>query len=93
MLSTTKGRAKLVSLNIIRYQQQYRQLQTMRQPGVGTVVTYGTRDAITGQRIVQSADGGQQLVNYLSNSAPGAVLATFNDAPIGLAGYASQKTW
>jgi hypothetical protein len=80
-----------VSLNQIRYQQQYQQLQQFIKPGAGTVVTYATRDPITGARIVEAADGGRQIAQYLSNSAPDDVLALSQSSTIGLAGYISQK--
>jgi hypothetical protein len=80
-------------LNQIRYQQQYQQLQSQHKAGASNVATYGTRDAITGQRSIQTADGGQQVAQYLSNSAPGGVMAISQSSTIGLAGYISQKPY
>jgi hypothetical protein len=78
-------------LSQIRYQQQYQQLQAMPKPGAGSVVSYGTRDPVTGLRIVQTADGGQQMAQYLSNTAPSGVLAVARNSTIGLTGYVSVK--
>jgi hypothetical protein len=78
-------------LNQIRYQQQYRQLQTRIEPGAGTVVSYGTRDPVTGLRVVTTADGGRQMAQYLSNAVPSGVLAVARNSTIGLAGYVSAK--
>ena len=75
----------------IRYQQQYQQLQSQSKIGAGTVVSYGTRDATTGQRSIQTADGGVRTAYYLSNSTPNDVLALSQSSSIGLAGYISQK--
>lgn len=80
-------------LNQLRYQQQYQQLQARFYPGAGTVVSYGTRDAITGQRSIQTADGGVQTAQYLSNSIPNQVIALSQSSTIGLAGYISQKPY
>jgi hypothetical protein len=80
-------------LNQIRYQQQYQQFQSRSSFGVGTVATYGTRDAITGQRSIQTADGGIANAQYLSNSTPNQVLALSQPSTIGLAGYISQKPY
>lgn len=76
----------------IRYEQQYQQLQS-RPTGASTVATYGTRDAITGQRSIQTADGGIANAQYLSNSTPNQVLALSQSSTIGLAGYISQKPY
>jgi hypothetical protein len=77
----------------IRYQQQYQQLQDRINPGAGNVAIYGTRDAITGQRSIQTADGGIANAQYLSNSTPNQVLALSQPSTIGLAGYISQKPY
>jgi hypothetical protein len=79
-------------LNQIRYQQQYQQLQD-RLSGAGTVASYGTRNATTGQRSIQTADGGVATAQYLSNSTPNTVLALSQPSTIGLAGYISQKPY
>ena len=81
-----------MTLSQIRYQQQYQQLSSRLPAGNGTIVTYASRDADTGLRVVKSADGGQQLITYLSNSAPEGVMASFSDAPIGLPGYVAQRS-
>jgi hypothetical protein len=77
-------------LNQIRCQQQYQQFQD-RPSGISNVAIYSTRDATTGQRSIQTADGGVQTAQYLSNSTPGGVLAISQPSTIGLVGYASQK--
>jgi hypothetical protein len=78
-------------INQIRYQQQYRQIQTRIEPGAGSVVNYATRDPATGLRVVTTADGGQQMAQYLSNAVPSGVLAVARNSTIGLAGYVSVK--
>jgi tRNA G18 (ribose-2'-O)-methylase SpoU len=78
-------------LDQLRYQQQFRQLQSEVKAGVGTVATYGTRDTETGQRVIRTADGGVQVAQYISNSEPDDVLALSQSRTIGLVGYASQK--
>ena len=83
----------LSMLSQIRYLQQFQQLQTRLQSGAGNVVAYGTRDATTGQRSIQTADGGVRTAYYLSNSTPNVVLALSQASSIGLAGYISQKPY
>jgi hypothetical protein len=78
-------------INQIRYQQQYQQLQSLAKTGTGNVAIYGTRDATTGQRSIQTADGGVATAQYLSNSTPNQVLALSQSSTIGLTGYISQK--
>lgn len=80
-----------LSLAKIRYQQQYRQLQTMPRSRVATVVSYSTRDPVTGARILTAADGGEQYAYYLSNSVPTGTIATIGGGTIGLPGYVTQK--
>jgi hypothetical protein len=75
----------------IRYQQQYQQIQSRIEPGIGNVVSYGTRDPITGLRVSAAADGSVQYSQYLSNAVPRGVLALARDSTIGLAGYVSGK--
>jgi hypothetical protein len=78
-------------LNQIRYQQQLQQFRSAIAPGVGTVVTYGSRDPMTGWRSIQTADGGIDRSQYLSNSEPGDVLPVAQFSTIGLTGYINQK--
>jgi hypothetical protein len=80
-------------INQIRYQQQYQQIYRRIEPGAGTVVTYGTRDAVTGLRTVRTADGGIRTAQYLSNSIPNQVIALSQSSTIGLTGYISQKPY
>jgi hypothetical protein len=80
-------------LNQIRYQQQYRQLRTRIDPGVGDVATYGERDGVTGYRSIQTADGGEEMGRYLSNSEPIGVMPIARFSTIGLTGYISQKPY
>lgn len=75
----------------IRYQQQSQQLRDRLVVGTGTIVSYQTRDATTGHRIVVSADGGRQSAWYLSNSQPIGTIAIAQPSSIGLTGYISQK--
>lgn len=79
-------------LSQIRYQQQYQQLRD-RASGASNVATYSIRDATTGQRSIQTADGGVANAQYLSNSTPNQVLALSQSSTIGLAGYISQKPY
>jgi hypothetical protein len=80
-----------MQLSQIRYQQQYQQIQQRMSAGSSDVISYSTRDPITGLRIVSSADGGQQYARYLSNAQPDGILSLSQSAPIGLPGYISQK--
>jgi hypothetical protein len=77
----------------IRYQQQYLQINSRVKLGAGTVATYLARDPITGQRLIQAADGGLQTAQYISNSVPNSVLAVSRSSTIGLPGYISQKPY
>ncbi len=79
-------------LNQIRYQQQYQQLQSTK-AGAGNIATYSSRNPTTGQRSIQTADGGEQIAQYLSNSIPNQTLALSQSSTIGLAGYISQKPY
>jgi hypothetical protein len=80
-------------LNQIRYQQQYRQCQDRIEPGTGNVTTYGNRDPVTGLRQIQTADGGQAIARYISNSQPSGTMALTIFSPIGLPGYISRKPY
>jgi hypothetical protein len=80
-------------LNLIRYQQQYRQIQAQFESGAGTVASYGTRDGGTGLRSIQTADGGTSVGRYLSNSEPSGVMPIAQFSTIGLTGYISQKPY
>lgn len=82
-----------MTLNRIRYQQQYQQARARIAPSLGTVATYDRRDATTGQRIVKSADGSEFTTQYLSNSVPNDTLTLARFNPIGLPGYISQKPY
>lgn len=75
----------------IRYQQQLQQVGSSIKPGVGNIVSYGARDAVTGLRSIEQADGGKAIGRYLGNSAPGGVMPIAQSSTIGLAGYISQK--
>ena len=77
-------------LSQIRYQQQLQQSKGIR-PGVSTVVSYGTRDPITGLRTIETADGGFAQAKYLSNSEPESVPSIAQFSTIGLSGYISQR--
>jgi hypothetical protein len=80
-------------LNQIRYQQQYRQFQSRLEPRNSTIASYGARDAITGYRSIQTADGGEDIGRYLSNSEPGGVMPIAQFSTIGLTSYISQKPY
>ncbi len=80
-----------MSLNRLRYHQQARQIQVALQPGAGTIANYDTRDPITGQRSIHTADGGSQIAQYISNSTPTGVIPLAQSSTIGLPGYISQK--
>lgn len=82
-----------MSLNLIRYQQQYQQVNSALKPGVGNVTTYVTRDPLTGMRVVEAADGSRQLAQYISNSKPDGTIALTVASSIGLTGYISQKPY
>jgi hypothetical protein len=79
--------------NQIRYQQQSQQIQASVKPGVGNIATYVGRDAATGLRQVEAADGGVIVDRYLSNSTPGGVMPIAQPGTIGLTGYISQKPY
>jgi hypothetical protein len=55
------------------------------------VASYGDRDGVTGLRSIQTADGGEAVGRYLSNSEPGGVMPLAQFSTIGLTGYISQK--
>ncbi len=80
-------------LNQIRYLQQYQQIQNRPTAGTGNIATYGSRNPTTGQRSIQTADGGEQIAQYLSNSVPNQTLALSQTSTIGLPGYISQKPY
>jgi hypothetical protein len=77
--------------NQIRYQQQLHQLNHGVRPGVGSVVSYGNRDPVTGLRQITTADGGVGQAKYLSNSEPESVPSIAQFSTIGLSGYISQR--
>lgn len=77
----------------IRYQQQYRQLQNRIIPSAGTIATYIERDGLTGQRTIETADGGRYLAQYISNSQPSGIMPLIKAGTIGLPGYISQKPY
>jgi hypothetical protein len=57
------------------------------------MATYGDRDVVTGYRRVQTADGGESMGQYLSNSEPVGVMPLARFSTIGLTGYISQKPY
>jgi hypothetical protein len=79
--------------NQIRYQQQSQQIQASIKLGAGNIATYLGRDAITGLRQIQAADGGVIVGRYLSNSVPGGVMPISQSSTIGLTGYINQKPY
>ncbi len=78
----------------IRYQQQYKQIQSAIKPGIAnTPAKYGLRSASTGLRQINTPDGGIAQTKYLSNSQPDEVLALSQLGTIGLPGYITQKPY
>lgn len=80
-------------LSQIRYQQQYRQIQSQSSIVHSDLATYDSRDPVTGKRIVKSADGGEQYTEYLSNSVPNGTLDLARSSSIGLTGYINQRQY
>lgn len=78
-------------LNQIRLIQSYQQslnLKTiLKNKPIGA---YIGRDTITGDRLIQSADGGMVRLKYLSDSQPLAVPTVQKPNKIGLTGYMDQ---
>ena len=60
---------------------------------MGNVATYGDRDGVTGYRLIQTADGGEEMGRYLSNSEPSGVMPIAQFSTIGKVGYISQKPY
>ncbi len=79
-----------MTLNRIRYLQQYQQLNRQL-PNTGNVANYTSRDAITGQRTLTTADGGKATAKYVSNSVVVGTIAISQFSPLGLPAYISQK--
>ncbi len=80
-----------MELTQIRYQQQYQQVQAATNSQLSTLNSYSARDPVTGLRVLETADGGVQMAQYLSNAVPNGVLALARNSTIGLAGSVSAK--
>ena len=79
-------------LNRIRYEQQLRQHRAATTINKSDLVTYQERDINSGLRLVQTADGGIQLANYMSNSDPNRVQTYIPSNAAGLSGFINQKS-
>lgn len=78
-------------MNQIRYQQQCQQLKAARSLNISNVAIYTSRDTVTGQRQVETADGGQSIAKYVSNSEISGTISISFTSPLGLPGYINQK--
>lgn len=54
------------------------------------IATYKSRDPLTGQRIVELADGSLDRGNYLSDSEP-AALPQYQSGGLGVPGYLNNR--
>jgi hypothetical protein len=78
-------------INQIRIQQSYQQALAINQIRANQqIATYQSRDAISGDRILQSADGGMVRATYLSTNEPSGILSIRATA-FGVPGYAIDK--
>jgi hypothetical protein len=76
----------------IRYYQLQRQRQSLggllaAQP----IVTYQKRDPITGQRVMQAADGSIDHCTYLSDSEPATIPQYQPGRSIGVPGFVNNR--
>jgi hypothetical protein len=83
-------------IEYIRLQQQAQQVQQIgkaRSASQNATATYKSRDATTGQRILEAADGGLVLTEWLARTVPtDSVLPLVSPSnTIGRSGYASQR--
>lgn len=78
-------------INQIRYQQQNTQAAALRLLPTQQTATYQSRDQKTGQRLLQSADGGIVRANYLSTTEPEAVPFYSPSNAIGIPGFINNR--
>jgi hypothetical protein len=81
----------MISIDQIRYSQQRLQNLALRSLSQAPIATYKNRDATTGQRRLELADGSIAYANYLSDSEPGAVPQYLPGANIGTPGFISNR--
>jgi hypothetical protein len=75
----------------IRTQQSHQQALVINQVRANQqIATYQSRDAISGDRILESADGGTIRASYLSTNEPSGILSIRATA-FGVPGYAIDK--
>lgn len=76
-----------------RLRQQQQQLKAIAPKQFTAIASYQGRDPVTGDRLLQSADGGIARTNWIASSQPQDVppLVVLRGA-IGQPGYASQRS-
>ena len=81
----------MTAINFIRAQQINQQVQSIAQVRANQqLATYHGRDAVTGDRILKTADGGELRARYLSTHEPSG-LYSVKPGAIGVPGYAIDK--
>lgn len=79
------------SIDLIRSQQINQQVQAISLVRANQqLATYKGRDAVTGDRILKTADGGEIRARYLSTNEPSG-LYSVKPGAIGVPGYAIDK--
>jgi hypothetical protein len=74
----------------LRYQQLRSQQQALAMMRGQMIATYKGRDSLTGQRIVEMADGSIDRGNYLSDSEP-ATTPQYQPGSLGIPGYLNNR--
>jgi hypothetical protein len=74
----------------LRYQQMKSQQQALAVMRGQPIATYKGRDPLTGQRIIELADGSIDRGNYLSDSEP-ATTPQYQAGSLGIPGYLNNR--
>lgn len=74
----------------LRYQQLRSQQQVLTMTQGQRIATYKSRDPLTGQRIVEFADGSLDRGDYLSGSEPAAI-PQYQPGGLGIPGYLNNR--
>lgn len=75
----------------IRYMQLSRQANTYRSLSQQQIATYKSRDPLTGQRMVEMADGGVDRGQYLAHTDPAAIPQYQKGGNLGVPGYLNNR--
>ncbi len=79
------------SIYQLRLMQQYRQSREIDRPGRQQAAIYQSRDPLSGDRVLESADGGIVYGKFLSNSVPRDVPPLVVAGAIGLSARILQR--